>query len=116
MFNSTRASHNGFRDIFGREARLREFTAAKISEVFQLWGYDKIELSIIESIDSFSERVVGGSPWPEWDQKCSFQLDVCDYARSYCDVPILSRALLVPEGTISVSRWLANQIDVKQDL
>jgi len=116
MFKSTRASFDGFRDIFGREARLREFMATKISEVFQLWGYDKIELSIIESIDSFSERVVGGSPWPEWDQKCSFQLDICDYVRSYDETPISSRALLVPEGTISVSRWLASQIDIRQDL
>lgn len=83
MFKSTRASYDGFWDIFGREARLREFMATKISEVFQLWGYDKIELSIIESMDSFSERVVGGSPWPEWNHKCSFQVDVCDYMRSY---------------------------------
>ena len=116
MFKSTKASFDGFRDIFGHEARLREFVAAKISEVFQLWGYDKIELSIIESMGSFSERVIGGSPWPEWDQKCSFQLDVCDYARSYDDTSIFSRALLVPEGTISASRWLASQIDAKHDL
>ncbi|HAJ44855.1 MAG: Histidine-tRNA ligase [Parcubacteria group bacterium GW2011_GWC1_43_61] len=116
MFKSTKASFDGFRDIFGHEARLREFVAAKISETFQLWGYDKIELSMIESIDSFSERVVGGSPWPEWDQKCSFQLDICDYARSYDNAPIFNRALLVPEGTVSASRWLANQIDTKQEL
>jgi len=116
MFKSTRASYTGFRDIFGCEARSREFMAAKISEVFQLWGYDKIELSVIESLDSFSERVVGGSPWPEWNQKCSFHVDVHDYERSYDSKPISNQALLVPEGTISVSRWLANQIDIGQDL
>lgn len=116
MFKSTRASYDGFRDILGREARLREFMAARISEVFQLWGYDKIELSIIESVDSFSERVVGGSPWPEWNQKCSFQIDVHDYMCSYDSEPTSNQALLIPEGTISVSRWLANQIDTGQDL
>jgi len=116
MFKSTRASYVGFRDIFGYEARLREFIAAKISEVFQLWGYDKIELSVIESMDSFNERVVGGSPWPEWDQKCSFRIDIRDYVDTYSSEPVFSQALLVPEGTISISRWLANQIDTEQDL
>jgi len=116
MFKSTRASYDGFRDIFGREARLREFITAKISEVFQLWGYDKIELSIIEDVGSFSERMVGGSPWPEWDQRRSFQLDVHDYERSYDSSPIFNRALLVPEGTVSVSRWLAKQLDLRQGL
>jgi len=116
MFKSTKASYVGFQDIFGYEARLREFIAAKISEAFQLWGYDKIELSIIESMDSFNERVVGGSPWPEWNQKCSFQIDIHDYVDTYSNKPVSNQALLVPEGTISISRWLANQIDIEQDL
>jgi len=116
MFKSTKASYVGFKDIFGYEARLREFITAKISEVFQLWGYDKIELSVIESMDSFNERVVGGSPWPEWNQKCSFQIDIHDYVDTYNNKPISNRALLVPEGTISISRWLASQIDTGQDL
>jgi len=116
MFKSTKASYAGFRDIFGYEARLREFIVAKISEVFQLWGYDKIELSVIESMNSFSKIVVGGSPWPEWNYKCSFQIDVYDYVQSYDSEPVSNQALLVPEGTISVSRWLANQIDVGQNL
>lgn len=111
MLKSTRASYDGFRDIFGREARLREFSAAKISEVFQTWGYDKIELSVIENMESFSERVVGGSPWPEWNEKCSFGVGIYDFSNSYSDEPSVNQALLIPEGTISVSRWLANQID-----
>jgi len=116
MFKSTKASYVGFRDIFGYEARLREFIAVKISETLQLWGYDKIELSIIESMNSFNEKVMGGSPWPEWNQRCSFQISIRDYINTYYSKPISSQALLVPEGTISISRWLASQIDAEQSL
>jgi histidyl-tRNA synthetase len=110
MLRSADASFLGFRNLFGAEARMMEYCADKLAELFQLWGYDRIELSIIESIDSFTERIVGSSPWPEWDKKSSFCLEINDYPFSYSDQAISGMALLVPEGTISVSRWLANQI------
>lgn len=110
------ASFAGFRDLFGYEARKLEYISSRLSELFQLWGYERIELSIIENRENFSERIVGGSPWPEWDKKCSFALSIGDYQSSYKDTPIFREALLVPEGTISVSRWLASQINRNLDL
>jgi len=110
MFKSREASFAGFRDIFGRDARTYSYLSSLLAELFQLWGYEQIRLSLIENIESFSEKIVGGSPWPEWNSKCSFCLNIEDYQNSYTDMPISIRALLVPEGTISVSRWLANQV------
>lgn len=97
----------GFRDILGQEVRVKNFIAHKISEVFQKWGYEQIVFPLVERASSFSEQVVGGSPWPEWDKRSVFYLHVQDYLESYSDIPEQIPALLVPEGTISVSRWLA---------
>jgi len=108
MLKSSKTSLLGFRDLFGREARVKEYLMAKLAELFQLWGYERIELALIENMDSFSERIIGRSPWPEWNKKCSFILDIHDYHSSYSNPSIITKALLVPEGTVSVSRWLAN--------
>lgn len=97
----------GFRDLIGQEVRVKNFIAHKISEIFQKWGYEQIVFPLVERASSFSEQVVGGSPWPEWDKRSVFYLHVQDYNKSYNDIPEQVPSLLVPEGTISVSRWLA---------
>jgi len=101
---------NGFNDICGQEARIKNFLANRISQVFQEWGYDQIIFPIIEKSSCFSERVVGGSPWPEWDKCSIFYINTKDYHDSYFDLPKKNDALLIPEGTISVSRWLAKSL------
>lgn len=100
----------GFRDIVGQEVRLKSFISNRISELFQRWGYDQIVFPLVERASSFSEEVVGGSPWPEWDKRSVFYLHVQDYKDSYKDLPVQVPSLLVPEGTISVSRWLAKKL------
>lgn len=97
----------GFRDIVGKEVRVKNYVANKISEVFQKRGYDEILLPLVERASSFSEQVVGSSPWPEWDKRSVFYLHTQDYKDSYQDLPAQTPSLLIPEGTISVSRWLA---------
>lgn len=104
----------GFRDILGQEVRVKNFVADKISEVFQKWGYEQIIFPLLERASSFSEQVVGSSPWPEWDKRSVFYLHVQDYLNSYENLPEQVPSLLVPEGTISVSRWLAKLLAAKK--
>lgn len=106
----------GFRDLIGQEVRVKNFIAHKISEVFQKWGYQQIVFPLVERASSFSEQVVGGSPWPEWDKRSVFYLHVQDYDKSYNDIPEQVPSLLVPEGTISVSRWLAKVLTSNKDI
>lgn len=106
---------SGFKDVVGREARLKSFISSKISELFQRWGYDQIVFPLVERASSFSEEVVGGSPWPEWDKRSVFYLHVQDYFESYKELPAQVPALLIPEGTISVSRWLAKILVTNED-
>lgn len=115
MSRSAMTQLPGFHDFLGQEAKIKNYLSAKLAELFQLWGYERIELSVIEKLDSFSERIIGRSPWPEWNEKCSFLLDINDYSLSYSDQPVFTKALLVPEGTVSVSRWLANQISQNEE-
>lgn len=106
----------GFRDLIGQEVRVKNFIAHKISEIFQKWGYEQIVFPLVERASSFSEQVVGGSPWPEWDKRSVFYLHVQDYNKSYNDIPEQVPSLLVPEGTISVSRWLAKVLASNKDI
>ena len=87
----------GFRDIVGQEVRLRTYVSNKIGELFQKWGYDQIIFPLVERASSFSEEVVGGSPWPEWDKRRVFYLHIHDYKDSYKELPTQVPSLLVPE-------------------
>ena len=106
----------GFKDLVGQEVRVKNFVAHKISEIFQKWGYEQIVFPLVERASSFSEQVVGGSPWPEWDKRSIFYLHIQNYRESYNDIPEQVPSLLVPEGTISVSRWLAKVLTANKDV
>lgn len=112
--STVREPVEGFKDIYGQSARLRNMVANKIAESFQMWGYDQIISPIVERASSFSEQVVGGSPWPEWNKRSVFYLHVQNYQNNYTDLPEQIPALLIPEGTISVSRWLAKQLVIHE--
>ncbi|MFG1875694.1 ATP phosphoribosyltransferase regulatory subunit [Sphaerisporangium sp. NPDC049003] len=96
----------GTGDIFGLPLRKRLAVTSALAHLARRHGYDQIEVPLIERASSFSEEVVGRSPWPEWDQRGCFYLKVPDYHSSYDTPPVLTDALLIPEGTISVTRWL----------
>ncbi len=106
----------GFRDAFGQQVRIKNLIAHKASEVFQKWGYEQIVFPLVERASSFSEQVVGSSPWPEWDKRSVFYLHVQDYGKSYNNIPEQIPSLLVPEGTISVSRWLAKILTTNKNV
>jgi histidyl-tRNA synthetase len=100
----------GFADIYGYEKRIIEYLKWKLTEFFQLWGYEILEMPLVEKCTSFNEEIVGYSPWPEWDKKGCFYVKVDDYVDNYTESPSEKEALLIPEGTISVTRWIAEQL------
>lgn len=106
----------GFRDTLGQEVRVKNYISHKISEVFQKWGYEQIVFPLVERASSFSEQVIGSSPWPEWDKRSVFYLHIQDYHKSYNGIPEQIPSLLVPEGTISVSRWLAKILTTNKNV
>jgi histidyl-tRNA synthetase len=110
LLSDVNAPLTGMADMFGVALRRRQYVTATLAELVRLHGYEQVEVPLVERSTSFSESVVGRSPWPEWDVRGCFYLTVPDYPTSYTDAPIETEALLVPEGTISVTRWLGHQL------
>ncbi|WP_146751245.1 hypothetical protein, partial [Pseudomonas aeruginosa] len=104
----------GMADLFGQALRQKQFVIAVLNEVATQHGYEPLEIPLVERATSFAEDVVGRSPWPEWDQRGCLYLTVPDYSASYDHSPVETEALLVPEGTISVTRWLGRLISHPQ--
>ncbi len=105
----------GFKDLFGGELAKREFTEASLHNVAQLFGYQKLDVPLVERADAFDETIVGKSPWPEWDKRGCFYSRINDYESSFDDSPAHHDVLLIPEGTVPVSRWLGSLIDGSEE-
>jgi histidyl-tRNA synthetase len=106
----------GLADVFGHDLRRKQLVTAVLNDVARRHGYEPLEIPLIERATSFAEEVVGRSPWPEWDQRGCFYLTVPDYHGSYDAPPTDIGALLVPEGTISVTRWLGRLLSQQPDM
>ena len=100
----------GMRDVFGIELRKRNHILSLLSLLVQRFGFEQLEVPVIERASSFDEKIVGRSPWPEWDKRGCFYLAVENYSGSYENQPSVDTALLNPEGTISVTRWLGKML------
>lgn len=98
----------GFKEKFGNELVKEDFVKRSLMDTAYLFGYEQIVVPTLEKASSFSEAVVGHSPWPEWNQNGCFYLDVPNYENDYEKVTSVDKALLVPEGTVSVTRWLGD--------
>ncbi|WP_028647963.1 ATP phosphoribosyltransferase regulatory subunit [Nocardiopsis sp. CNT312] len=98
----------GTRDRFGPELRQRDYTQSVLAQYAHTRGYDRLEVPALERKASFSRQVVGASPWPEWNPKGVFELDVPDYGPGHTHTHQNTPAVLIPEGTVSVARWLAS--------
>jgi len=103
----------GFEDRVGRDSQIVLFLKNKLFELFRLFGYEQLEIPILEKKDFFTEKYVGTSPWPGWNEKSLFEVDIIDYTKNYKKAGKIEKGVLVPEGTLSVCRWVANQI-IKQ--
>jgi len=100
----------GMRDLFGVELRRRRYLVQSLTGVAESFGYEPVSVSLVERAEAYSEEIVGMSPWPEWNRKGCFFFDVEDYERAYTEAPGITRAVLVPEGTLSITRWLGAQL------
>ena len=55
----------GMTDSVGPSLRKRRYVAARLTELARRHGYQQIEIPLVERATSFSEEIVGRSPWPE---------------------------------------------------
>lgn len=101
----------GMRDGFGLELRRRRFLAQVFASVAESFGYEPVSISLIERAEAYSEDIVGLSPWPEWNRRGCFFFPIEDYVGGYDQQPSITDAVLVPEGTLSITRWLGAQLD-----
>lgn len=96
----------GMGDVFGAQLRRRNFVIRLLSDNATRFGFQQLEVPVVEKASSFDENIVGKSPWPEWDKRGCFYLTVNNYSGTYNNKASTEAALLNPEGTISVTRWL----------
>ncbi len=100
----------GISDVFGAPLRKRNYVINLLSGLAQKFGFQQLEVPVVEKASSFDEKIVGKSPWPEWDKRGCFYLMIDNYQSSYDMKSSTEMALLNPEGTISVTRWLGKMI------
>ncbi len=100
----------GFEDKSGQDSQLALFLENKLFELFRLFGFAQIDIAVLEKKDFFTEKYVGDSPWPGWNEKSLFEVDILNYSENYKKIEKIEKGVLVPEGTVSVCRWLSNQI------
>ena len=100
----------GTRDRMGAELRRRDYIAATFLHTAHAWGYERLAVPLLERASSFSEAVIGRSPWPEWNPLGVFTLPVTGYVHGYTEQTETIPAVVIPEGTVSVARWLAGHV------
>lgn len=102
----------GFHEEFGIELEKRDYMNTVMKDIAIKFHYSEINVPIIEDARSYSEELIGKSPWPEWNEKGCFFFAIKNYYNSY-DIGKDQEVILIPEGTVSVTRWLANRIESK---
>ncbi len=102
---------DGFNDITGKEARLREYISEKITGIYVSNGYEKIDIPMLETQQLFSPEFVGVNPWPGWHPRSLFSLTVKDYKGAYENTHTKeTNMFLIPEVTASVCRYVAKEL------
>jgi histidyl-tRNA synthetase len=100
----------GFAERFGFEMEISDYVSRVLRDTGRHLGYRQIGIPMIEKASSYSEKVVGSSPWPGWERRGCFFFDIQNYSSSYEEDPITEHVLLIPEGTLSVTRWLGEKL------
>lgn len=101
----------GFDEQYGVQLKYKNYVDNVLTKVAYKFGYKQIQIPLLEYATSFDENVVGKSPWPEWNSKGIFSFKISNYLDSYDDIPSEEEVLLIPEGTISVTRWLGDKLN-----
>lgn len=101
----------GFTEEFGKCLEKNNYVNSALTGLAYKFGYEEIQIPLLEFSTSFEEDVVGSSPWPEWNSKGIFSFKINNYYNSYDEEPEEQKVLLIPEGTTSVTRWLGDKIN-----
>lgn len=101
----------GFCEEFGVSLEKKNYVNNCLTLLAYRFGYQEIQIPMLEFATSFDETVVGKSPWPEWNSKGIFSFQIANYHDSYDEKPEMQNVLLIPEGTTSVTRWLGDKIN-----
>ena len=104
---------SGFNEACGKGLEKRDYMDTVMRQIATKYNYYEINLPIIEDARAYAEEFVGNSPWPEWNEKGCFFFQITNYLDTYLEGKEQS-VILIPEGTVSVTRWLANQLVVEQ--
>ncbi|MGD9212697.1 MAG: ATP phosphoribosyltransferase regulatory subunit [Desulfobacteraceae bacterium] len=100
----------GFSDEFGESLRRKRFITNLFSGVVESFGYEPVAVPIIERAEAYNPSIIGLSPWPEWNPNGCFFFEIENYDTTY-EAPVSkSSALLIPEGTLSITRWLGAKL------
>lgn len=100
----------GFKDRFGVELRRRYWLTNIATRVAESFGYEPISVPPIERAEAYDPAIVGLSPWPEWNPNGCFFFSIDNYVENYSSPDSKTAAVLIPEGTLSVTRWLGSQL------
>lgn len=100
----------GFKEQLGVDLLKAEYVKRCLYDTAMSYVYQNIDIPVLEHASSYSENVVGKSPWPEWNEKGCFYFDIEDYEDDYSKSK-KERVLMIPEGTVSVTRWLGDRIN-----
>ena len=106
------AALTGFRESYGHDFMAEEAIRRSLFDTAVAADYKEIRIPIIEPLSSYSERKTGKSPWPGFEKKSLFAFSIKNYMDNN-DKGTRHRVVLIPEGTISVTRWLSEQIENK---
>ena len=106
---------SGFNEACGKELEKRDYMDTVMRQIATKYNYCEISLPIIEDARAYAEEFVGNSPWPEWNEKGCFFFQITNYLDTYLEGNEQS-VILIPEGTVSVTRWLANQLEQTPNL
>ena len=104
----------GFDEQYGEGLKLKHYVENILTSVVYKFNYKQIQVPMLEYAQSYDEKIIGESPWPEWNEKGIFQFEINNYKNSYDEEPEKQKVLLIPEGTVSVTRWLGDKINKEE--
>ena len=104
----------GFNEQYGNVLKLKNYMDNIMTSVAYKFNFDQIQIPIFEYTKSYDEKIIGDSPWPEWNEKGIFKFNIPNYKSSYLENPDIEKVLLIPEGTVSITRWLGNKLDKEE--
>ncbi|HRQ86658.1 MAG TPA: hypothetical protein PLY16_00950, partial [Candidatus Saccharibacteria bacterium] len=68
----------GFDEFVGVKLEKADFVSRVLTDLVRHTGYQQIAIPVVEQASSFSEEVVGESPWPGFSEKGCYHFEIKD--------------------------------------